>query len=208
MIISDKRSKKLVYVSRCLLNCNIKYPGSADVAGAYTDLLFPISNQGIGIEQMPCLEILGWGGVNRIKIMYDLDPSVDNQDWVIEYPKLCKQEAKKVVDQMEDYFRSGYDIKGVIYISDSPTCGLSQTLSFPEVHYQTIAMQIPSDKLFDFDYKSTYVWPKYKYDGYGKFGYQLYLEVKKRDLPIKFIPFRPVNSRKKELNRVFKEIGL
>ena len=208
MQYKDMRSKKMIYVSRCLMNCNAKYPGSADVAGVYTDLIFPISNANIGIEQMPCPEIMGWGGVERRKIMYELDPDCQDQDWVLAYPELCKQEAVKVVDQMADYLEAGYEIKGVIYVSDSPTCGLTHTQTFPEVHYQMIEMRIPPEKLFDFEYKSKYVWPKLNADGEGKFGYQLYLEVEKRELPIKFIPFRPINPRQQELTRIFEQIGI
>jgi len=208
MEYNDRRSKKLIYVSRCLMNCNAKYPGSADVEGVYTDLIFPISNTGIGIEQMPCLEIMGWGGVERRKIMYALDPKQKDQDWVVAYPELCKEEAIKIVDQMEDYLQAGFEIKGVIYVSDSPTCGLTNTQVFPDVHYQLIEMKIPYDKLFDFEYKSKRVWPKLKSDGEGLFGYQLYLEVERRQLPVKFIPFRPINPRQKELARIFEQIGL
>jgi hypothetical protein len=50
-------------MSHCLLNCNAKYPGSADTAGVYMDLFRPIADQDMGIEQMPCLEIMGWGGL-------------------------------------------------------------------------------------------------------------------------------------------------
>lgn len=200
--------RKIIYVSHCLLNCNAKFPGSADVEGVYTDLIFPISKAGIGIEQMPCLEMMGWGGVDRSNVIYDLNPSARDQDWVLDYPALCVREAAKVVDSMEDYFRSGIEVIGVIYVSDSPTCGLRDTQTFPEVHYQLINMHIPANRLFDFEYKSKYVWPFLKADGEGKFVYPLYLEVKKRALPVKFIPFRPINPREKELTRVFAEIGL
>jgi predicted secreted protein len=209
MMNSNNRfPRKIVYVSHCLLNCNAKFPGSADEGGVYSDLILPLLNAGIGIEQMPCLEMMGWGGVDRKKVIYDLDPTIRNQDWVIEYPGLCVREAVKLVDCIEDYIRSGIEVIGIIYVSDSPTCGLCNTQTFPEVHYQLINMHIPVNRLFDFEYKSKYVWPLLKAEGEGKFGYSLYLEISKRSLPVKFIPFRPVNPRGKELARIFSEIAL
>lgn len=65
MRFTDKRSGKIVFVSHCMINCNNKFPGYADVAGSYTAFIGPIIEAGIGIFQMPCLEILGRGGAEK-----------------------------------------------------------------------------------------------------------------------------------------------
>ena len=204
----DMRSKRIVFISHCLLNCNAKFPGSADTQGVYWDLYQPLAEKGIGFEQMPCLEIMGWGGVDRPKVMHELDPKKPDADWVLEYPKLCKREAIKIVDQMADYLQNGFQIIGVIYVSDSPTCGLTDTLTFPDVHYQMIAMEIPQDKLFDYEYKREYVWPHLKSEGTGAFMYPIYQEVQQRDLDIPFLPFKPSNPHVEETERILHSLGI
>jgi predicted secreted protein len=205
---TDKRSRKMVYMSRCILNCNAKFPGCADVPGVYTEIIHPIAKAGIGIEQMPCLEIMGWGGVDRPLVMHELDPKNPNADWVQEYPKLCKREAIKVVDQMQDYLGSGFEILGVIYVDDSPTCGLTNTQVFPDVHFQIMEMDIPEDKIFDFEYTFNVVLPQLHASGEGAFGYQLYLEVERRNLGIPFVPFGPTKPRDEEVKRILDDLSL
>lgn len=205
---SDRRSRRMVYVSRCLLNCNAKFPGCADVPGVYTEIITPIAEAGIGIEQMPCLEIMGWGGVDRPKVMHELDPDNPGADWILEYPRLCKREARKMADQMEDYLEAGYEILGVVYVDDSPTCGLTNTQVFPDVHFQIMEMGIPDDLVFDFEYTFNEVLPKLDASGEGAFGYQLYLEVERRGLGVPFIPFGPTKPRAQETSRILKELAL
>jgi predicted secreted protein len=205
---SDKRSRRMVYVSRCLLNCNAKFPGCSDVPGVYTEFIHPIAQAGIGIEQMPCLEIMGWGGVDRPRVMHELDPEKPDADWVLEYPKLCKREAIKVADQMEDYLKSGFEVLGVIYVDDSPTCGLTNTQVFPDVHFQIMSMNIPDELVFDFDYTFNEVLPKLDASGEGAFGYQLYLEVERRKLGVPFIPFGPTKPREQEVARILEALSI
>lgn len=208
LVYKDRRSKKMVYVSRCILNCNAKFPGCSDVSGVYTEIIHPIAEHGIGIEQMPCLEIMGWGGVDRGKVMYDLDPDKRDAAWIGEYFELCKREAKKVVDQMEDYIKAGFEILGVIYVDDSPTCGLTNTQTFPDVHFQMMGIDAPVDKKFDLDYMFEHILPFVDASGEGAYGYQLYLEVERRGLPIKFVPFGPTKPRVEEAKRVLKDLGI
>ena len=57
----DFRSGKVVFVSHCAINIANKFPGLADVEGAYTEFIIPILEAGIGIFQMPFPEALLWG---------------------------------------------------------------------------------------------------------------------------------------------------
>ncbi len=56
----DKRGKKIIYLSRCLINQNLRFPGIAVSSGAITELISPIIENGIGIESLPCLERIAW----------------------------------------------------------------------------------------------------------------------------------------------------
>ena len=205
---SDKRSKRVVFISHCLLNCNAKFPGCADVRGVYTELIHPIAEAGVGIVQMPCLEIMGWGGVDRPLVIHELSPENADAEWVKDYSKLCAQEAKNVVDQMADYIESGYEVMGVIYVDDSPTCGVKNTQTFPEVHFQMMEMDVPPEKMFDQEYMFEEILPHVDASGEGAFGYQLYLEVQRRELDIPFIPFGPTKDRQEEVARINKDLSL
>ena len=57
----DKGSRKIVWVSHCILNQNTRFPGSAVSSGAIEELVKPLIEKGIGIEQLPCPEKMLWG---------------------------------------------------------------------------------------------------------------------------------------------------
>ena len=147
MKFSDNRSKKIVFVSHCLINCNNKFPGFADVPGAYTDFIIPILEAGVGIFQMPCLEVLGWGGVGRKHIEFDLDRNNLDQDWIKDYPKLCEKWARWTDDRYQDYVENGYQILGIIHVGDSPTCGLDFVDAFPQIHFDLLDTGVTWDHL-------------------------------------------------------------
>ncbi|MFX1390624.1 MAG: hypothetical protein ACFE9Z_11210 [Promethearchaeota archaeon] len=104
----DKRGKQIIYISQCLLNQNLRFPGIAVKPGAISELLLPLINNGIGIESLPCLERLGWGGVGR-NTFYKYLPLVKMnlnswkfplikiflRIWLRKFRILCKKEAKK-----------------------------------------------------------------------------------------------------------------
>lgn len=147
MKYNDKRSGKIVFVSHCMINCNNKFPGYADVAGSYTAFIVPILEAGLGIFQMPCLEMLGWGGVGRKKIEHELDRSNLEQEWIQEYPVLCADWARWTADQFQDYVQNGYEILGVIHVGDSPTCGLDHVDTFPQIHFDLLDTGVTWDNL-------------------------------------------------------------
>ena len=81
----DKRGKRIIYLSQCLFNQNLRFPGIAIERGAITDLLIPIIQNGIGIEPLPCLERLGWGGVNR-KAFFKYFPMISKNIGSLKFP--------------------------------------------------------------------------------------------------------------------------
>jgi predicted secreted protein len=147
MKFEDQRSMKIVFVSHCIINCNNKFPGYADVSGAYNDFIIPILRAGIGLFQMPCMEMLGWGGVGRKHIEFDLDHNRLDQDWIGEYPKLCATWACWTADRFQDYVENGYQILGIIHVGDSPTCGLDHVDTFPQVHFDLLDSGVTWDHL-------------------------------------------------------------
>jgi len=138
MKFRDLRSGRIVLVSHCIINCNDKFPGYADVPGAYTDFMIPILEAGIGVFQMPCLEMLGWGGVGRKHIEHDLERNNLDQAWIKEYPALAAYWARWTANHVQDYVENGYDVLGIIHVGDSPTCGLDYVDTFPQVHFDLL----------------------------------------------------------------------
>ena len=132
----DERSGRVVYVSSCVLNQNIRFPGIAVRGGAMSELVNLFMERGVGIEPLPCLERIAWGGVRRASV-YRLLPllfrytrlaRVLGRLWWWRYRRLCRREAKRVAAQIADYQRSGYDVIGIVAMNDSPTCGVTKTV--------------------------------------------------------------------------------
>lgn len=111
-----KRSKKIVLTSHCILNVNSKIEGLA-MFPAGSEIVTDLIKAGYGIIQLPCVEqaVLGtrrWGTVHS----------------QCNYPGFrarCRELLLPVVDQVEDFVSSGYEVRAVIGVDGSPTCGVN-----------------------------------------------------------------------------------
>ena len=115
----DKRSKKIVFVSSCLLNTNNKVQGLARYGGMCKEVFDELNEYGLGINQMPCPETLMLG-IQRWWATKNLYASVG-------FRRHCRELAKQVVDYMESYEQVGYQTVAVLSCDGSPTCGVSIT---------------------------------------------------------------------------------
>ncbi len=217
----DKRGKRIIYVSKCILNQNLRFPGIAIESGAISELLIPIMKNGIGIESMPCLERLGWGGVQRttfFKYFPMISKNIGSfkfpiikfflRSWLKKYKKLCKKEAKKIILQMQDYHNSGYTILGIITSNDSPTCGYTQTINF----LKNIS------KFKEFDLKNEFENPTLKKmktiipslceNGSGYFMSEIVKEIKRRELKVDIIGFNIWNNLAEEIEEVLSKLNI
>ena len=61
--LRDERSGRVLFVSHCLLNENVRYPGGAFRPGLVAELVDEAERRGWGVYQMPCPEQRAWGGV-------------------------------------------------------------------------------------------------------------------------------------------------
>lgn len=132
----DRRGGRVVYMSPCILNQNIRFPGIAVRAGAMSELVELFVERGVGIEPLPCLERIGWGGVQRASV-YRMLPLLFRYTklarrlgrlWWWRYRRICRREATRVAAQIEDYQRAGYHVIGIVAMNDSPTCGVTKTV--------------------------------------------------------------------------------
>jgi len=137
----DERKKRIVFVSQCVLNQNVRFPGIAVCAGACTELVDGLLKNDFGIEAIPCLERLGWGGVSRktyfrfqtIFLAWKDTPlyfvfKFLGRLWLYRYSLLCRGEAKKIAGHIRDYIDSGYSVFGIVMMNDSPTDGATKTI--------------------------------------------------------------------------------
>ncbi|MEI7578996.1 MAG: CD3072 family TudS-related putative desulfidase [bacterium] len=116
---TDARSKKIVFLSSCLLNANNKVMGLSRYAGICKEVLDVLYKHDFGVMQMPCPETL-YAGVNRwwqTKNLYD-NPA---------FRRHCRKLAEQMVDYMENYEHVGYETVLILSCNGSPTCGVTLT---------------------------------------------------------------------------------
>jgi len=113
-----KRSRKVIFVSHCLINANSKALASAKHKAYYEGIVEKILQNDVGIIQAPCPELMY--GLNRPpmnKEFYDTP----------EYRKCCRDIIDYLIGLYEIYSESKYQILGFVGIEGSPTCGVSTT---------------------------------------------------------------------------------
>ena len=135
--LADDRSRRVVFLSHCLLNENTRYLGGAFRRGAVDELVEAYLREGVGIYQMPCPEQRAWGGVlkrytlffygaggtwRRLLVPALMPLFTRYTRWV--YASIARTVARDV----EDYVRSGFDVVGIVGVGASPSCGVCTTL--------------------------------------------------------------------------------
>ena len=138
--LEDERSKRVIFVSHCLLNENTRYLGGAFRPGGVDELVDGFQRQGLGICQMHCPEQRAWGGVlkryllplygSRGTLLYHLrHVLLPLFLWYTRwrYHRL----AHEVGRDIEDDVRSGFEVAGIVGVGGSPSCGVSLALDLP-----------------------------------------------------------------------------
>lgn len=117
IFLNDNRKRKVVFLSHCFLNTNTRFPGGCAYEGATTPLIKTLLESGVGIIQMPCPEYqcLGLEKYKYGELVHD------------ELRKCFRKLALEVVQQIEDYLEFGFEIKGIIGMNPSPSCGVEIT---------------------------------------------------------------------------------
>ncbi len=132
--LEDERSKKVIFVSHCILNENTRYLGGAFKKGTVHEIVNEIQKKGIGIVQVRCPERIAWGGVMKPYTWLPL--KIRNSVLVkISYPffmwytrMVYKKIAKDVVSEIRDYIDSGFEVIGYVGVSASPTCSIYKAI--------------------------------------------------------------------------------
>ncbi len=108
--------------------------------------------------------------------------------WLINFLWLCKKEAAKVADRMDDLVAEGYTIAGVVGMNDSPTCGVTKTLDFIEFTRLLSMVEETGDT-------PRQIIQKTLMDGSSYFIGSLIQEAGKREIPLKVIGYEPWNEK-------------
>jgi predicted secreted protein len=131
-MFNDKRSKRIILVSHCILNQNAKIDRCAHYPGAIKEVLNAILESGVGILQMPCPELM-YLGLDR-QVDRAGNPTVEEEDTRValriaseEGISYCREIAKATVYQIDQYQQNGFEIVGILGINGSPTCGVETT---------------------------------------------------------------------------------
>jgi len=114
-----ERSKKIVFISHCILNQNVKAAGREKSSGSIKELVEILTQSGIGIIQLPCPEIDFGGALGRKP---KTKSSYDNK----EYRSYCRKLSKDILVQIEKYLRADYSVLGILGVEFSPTCAVHQ----------------------------------------------------------------------------------
>ncbi len=135
--LEDERSKRVIFVSHCLLNENTRYLGGAFRQGCVDELVDGFQQESLGIYQMHCPEQRAWGGVLK-RYMLPIYGSQGTLLYRLRHAILplfllytrwrYRRLAKEVVRDIEDYVRSGFEVVGIVGVGGSPSCGVCSTL--------------------------------------------------------------------------------
>lgn len=138
--LADSRGRRVVLLSHCLLNQNVRYLGGANRVAGFQEVVDDYLARGVGIHQLPCPEARAWGGV--LKRLMLLAYGAGGTPWgplarwllgpFVGYTRLrYARLARAVASEVTDYRRSGIEVVGVVGVAGSPSCGVRSTLDLP-----------------------------------------------------------------------------
>jgi len=131
-LFDDVRSKKVIFIAHCLLNQNSISDGTAVYPAGVKEIINLLVNSEIGIIQLPCPELLCLG-LDRGNINGALEAVVKENSRI---RKMLENEncnskieslSNQVVLQILEYKKNNFDIKGIIGLNRSPSCGVETT---------------------------------------------------------------------------------
>ena len=126
-----------MFLSHCLLDENVRYPGGAGRRGGVQELVDGYLEAGIAVHQMSCPEVLAWGGVRRGLFTPVLRAAGTRRALAVRpllpifrvYTRLrYRRLAARVARDIASYRKAGVDVLAIVGIDGSPSCGVTRTL--------------------------------------------------------------------------------
>ncbi len=116
----DERVTKIVLISPCILNPNIKAMGLVKLNDQLerTQLFDLLVGKGVGVEMLPCpeKEFLGLYRLPKTKSEYES----------LGFREFCKPLAEKVFERIMNYISYGFEPVMIIGVARSPSCSNSK----------------------------------------------------------------------------------
>ena len=131
-MFSDERSRRVVFVSHCILNSNTRADGHAGVPGVNRRVMELLMRLGVGVVQMPCPEMMCLG-LDRGDKKGGERPVLIENTRIREGLKSNSSTAMldgmvdQVIQQVEQYLKHGFHILGIVGVNRSPSCGVETT---------------------------------------------------------------------------------
>ena len=131
-MFTDGRSKNIVFVAHCILNQNSISDGTAAYPISIKEIMKLLCISDFGVVQMPCPELLclGLDRGNR----NGSDAPIVQENTRIRVMMNKKSAMKKITQlvqdllfQISEYKQYGFDIRGIVGVNRSPSCGVDTT---------------------------------------------------------------------------------
>lgn len=180
------RNREIVAICHCILNCNSKVEGLSEFKGAQ-NIAIDLINEGYGIIQLPCPEMIMYG----MKRWGHVKEQFDNMF----YKEQCREMLTPIIRQFDEYLKNDYDIKGIIAIDGSPSCGYNKTCSSKSWYGELSGCQNLDDKIHDIQ----------MVDGKGVFIEELEKLLVENNLNIPIVGFDECSNNLIGKNRIFSE---
>ena len=131
-MFTDDRSKSIIFVAHCILNQNSISDGTATFPGSIKEVVEFLSKADVGVSQMPCPELMCLG-LDRGNIAGGTCPVVEENTRIRRMinrkpaANIISKLIEGVIFQIIEYKKYGFEIKGVVGINRSPSCGVETT---------------------------------------------------------------------------------
>ncbi|MGE5184807.1 MAG: 2-thiouracil desulfurase family protein [Acidobacteriota bacterium] len=183
--LRDRRSRKVAFVSHCLLNENTRYLGGACRACCVREVVNDLLDRDIGIVQMPCPEQLAWGGVRKRHMLrlYGHARAARLAGIARAYSRFAfRRLARRIAAQIADYVESGFTVEAVIGVDGSPSCGVATNVEIRGA-VRDIAVTDPEELTID---EQNALVRRHLAPGRGLFIEELQRELRRRSLDVPF----------------------
>jgi predicted secreted protein len=131
-LFTDPRSKRIVFLAHCILNQNAISDGTADFPGSDVPIVKHLLAAGVGIIQLPCPE-LNCLGLDRGDPAGATRPVIEENTRIrcamgeTTPARILASLVERVVFEVEQYHRHGFELLGLVGIDRSPSCGVNTT---------------------------------------------------------------------------------
>ncbi|MBS0242755.1 MAG: DUF523 domain-containing protein [Proteobacteria bacterium] len=131
-MFSDERSRRVIFVSHCILNSNTRADGHAGVPGVNQRVMELLMRMKVGVVQMPCPEMMCLG-LDRGDVRGGERPVLIENTRIREGLKSNSSTAvldgmvEQVMVQVQQYLQHGFNILGIVGVNRSPSCGVETT---------------------------------------------------------------------------------